>query len=433
MPAGLAGRRYLQRHIEPGLPQSPQPAAAWRHVLVLPAYREASTLLPRLQRLPAGSEQALVILVLNRPDWDPDLDANSDLREAVLALPAGSCDGVRGLNSQADLYLLDLDTLAGPLQAAQGVGLARKYGCDLAFKWMCEGAISGRWVCSTDADATLPPDYFHKLDSLSPHAAAATFPFWHAPGDDESCNLATALYELRLHHYVRGLEYAGSPYAYHTLGSCLAVSFEGYAQVRGFPKRSGAEDFYLLNKIAKTGPVTRLAGECIELASRHSQRVPFGTGPAVARISGAAMPQALALFYHPTCYAALRGVLAAAAQLAQQAQADLPTLLAAQGIEGPLQQACSNTLDAMGLAAALDHCRRQGKSPEQFLRQFNEWFDGFRSLRFIHCIRDAGWPNCSLAELHALRPGLWPPASGDTVAELRHSVRQRWGWTLRQE
>ena len=145
------------------------------------------------------------------------------------------------------------------------------------------------------------------------------------------------------------------------------------------------------------------------------------------------MPQALPLFYHPACYAALRGVLAAAAQLAQQARADLPDLLAAQGINGPLQQACSNTLDAMGLAAALDHCRRQGKSPEQFLRQFNQWFDGFRSLRFIHGIRDAGWPNCSLAELKALQPGLWPLASGHTVAELRQSVRQHWGWTLRQE
>ncbi len=124
--------------------------------------------------------------------------------------------------------------------------------------------------------------------------------------DDESCNLATALYELRLHHYVRGLEYAGSPYAFHTLGSCLAVSFEGYAQVRGFPKRSGGEDFHLLNKLAKTGPVIRLAGDCIELASRHSQRAPFGTGAAVARISNAGMPLTLPLFYHPACFAALR-------------------------------------------------------------------------------------------------------------------------------
>jgi hypothetical protein len=294
---------------------------------------------------------------------------------------------------------------------------------------MSEGAISGRWICSTDADATLPPGYFQQLENVPAGAAGATFPFWHAPGDDESCNLATALYELRLHHYVRGLEYAGSPYAFHTLGSCLAVSFEGYAQVRGFPQRSAGEDFYLLNKIAKTGPVIRLAGDCIELASRHSQRAPFGTGAAVAKIITAANPEALPLFYHPACFAALRAALAAAAQLARQTRADVPALLAAQEIDPLLQQACSNTLDAMGLAAALDHCRRQGRSPEQFLRQFNQWFDGLRSLRFIHGIRDGGWPNCSLAELDGLAPGLWPPGSASGIAGLRQGISQYWGWT----
>lgn len=429
MSAGLASQRYLQRHIEPGLPPSPRPLTPWRHVLVIPACRERADLLQRLLDLPMGAGAALVILVLNRPDSDADPEANGELRAAVLALPAGSCADVRELNARADLYLLDLDTMAGPLPATQGVGLARKYGCDLAFKWMSEGAISARWICSTDADATLPPGYFQQLENLPAGAAGATFPFWHAPGEDESCNLATALYELRLHHYVRGLEYAGSPYAFHTLGSCLAVSFEGYAQVRGFPKRAGGEDFHLLNKLAKTGTVIRLAGDCIELASRHSQRAPFGTGAAVARISNASVPLTLPLFYHPACFAALRAVLAAAAQLAQQARADWPALLAAQEIDPLLRQACCNTLDALGLAAALQHCRRQGKTPEQFLRQFHQWFDGLRSLRFIHGIRDAGWPNCSLAELDGLAPGLWPPGSASGVDELRHGISQHWGWT----
>ncbi len=177
MSSGRAAQRYLQRHIEPGLPPSPQPLTPWRHVLVIPACRERADLLQRLLDLPMGAGQALVILVLNRPDSDTDPEANSELRAAVLALPAGSCAGVRELNARADLYLLDLDTLAGPLPAAQGVGLARKYGCDLAFKWMSEGAVSGRWICSTDADATLPPGYFQQLEDLPAGAAVATFPF----------------------------------------------------------------------------------------------------------------------------------------------------------------------------------------------------------------------------------------------------------------
>jgi hypothetical protein len=82
----------------------------------------------------------------------------------------------------------------------------------------------------------------------------------------------------------------------------------------------------------------------------------------VARISNASVPLTLPLFYHPACFAALRAVLAAAAQLAQQARADWPALLAAQEIDPLLRQACCNTLDALGLATALEHCRRQGKT-----------------------------------------------------------------------
>jgi hypothetical protein len=428
--AGLARQRYLQRHTEPGSPPCPRPATAWNNVLVIPAYREAATLVTRLRELPAGTGRALVILVLNRPDTDPDHDANRELRSALSTLPAGCCAGVQQLNAHTDLYLHDLDILTGAIPAAQGVGLARKIGCDIAFKWMCEGAVSGRWICSTDADARLPPDYFQALEREPAEAVAATYPFWHSPGADDSCNLATALYELRLHHYVLGLEYAGSPYACHTLGSCLAVTFNGYASVRGFPKRAGGEDFYLLNKLAKTGPVARLAGECIELESRESRRVPFGTGPAVARISAAQNPQELPLFYHPACYEALRAVLAAAPQLEQ---GDLAALLAAAGIAPALRRACCTTMATLGLATALDHCHRQGKSPGQFLRQFHQWFDAFRTLKFMHGLRDAGWPACSLAGLQAVRPDLWPESNRTGVDGLRAAVRRHWGWTHMQE
>ena len=57
-----------------------------------------------------------------------------------------------------------------------------------------------------------------------------------------------------------------------------------YAAVRGFPKRSAAEDFYLLNKIRKVGLVHSLNAQPIQLTMRASKRVPFGTGPAVEKI-----------------------------------------------------------------------------------------------------------------------------------------------------
>ncbi len=200
------------------------------------------------------------------------------------------------------------------------------------------------------------------------------------------------------------------PYAYHTLGSCLAVRASAYAHVRGFPKRAGAEDFYLLNKLAKLGPIARLSGSSIELQSRRSSRVPFGTGPAVEPSSQAAQPRETALFYHPCCFDALRALLAGLPELAHAPEQDMAQLLVRQGLDESLAEQARLALAAQGLQSALAHCQRQSTSSDQFQRQFHQWFDAFRTLKFIHAIRDAGWPQQSLTQLDTLPPNLWPTA-----------------------
>ena len=63
-----------------------------------------------------------------------------------------------------------------------------------------------------------------------------------------------------------GLGFAGSPYAYHSVGSTLAVRAEAYAIVRGVPKRAAGEDFYLLDKLAKVTPIRVLTGEPVAIS-----------------------------------------------------------------------------------------------------------------------------------------------------------------------
>ncbi len=78
-----------------------------------------------------------------------------------------------------------------------------------------------------------------------------------------------------------------------------------YAGVRGYPKRSAGEDFYLLNKICKLAPIKRLLEPTLTIQARPSSRVPFGTGPALQRIvrSLAEDPSGNGyLSYHPTCF-----------------------------------------------------------------------------------------------------------------------------------
>ena len=427
----VAQQRYQQRHIEPGLPRLHCEQALWRHVLVIPAYRESPELLQQLTKLARQTNSFLSIVVLNRPDRDPDPDANQLLREAIEALPfvrrPNSAGALYSLSDHSSLLLYDSESIRGPLPSASGVGLARKIGCDIAWQWIRDGAISSDWIHSSDADASLPADYFERTARCEPAVVATTYPFLHVPGPDSQTNDATCLYELRLHHYVLGLEYAGSPYAHHSLGSCLAIRAGAYAKVRGFPRRAGGEDFYLLNKLAKLGPIGRLVGECIELQSRQSHRVPFGTGPAVARIAdGTASP---ALFYHPQCFAALRALLHSVPALYQSKELAMTERLRAEGLSDTLAAECNEVLEDLGWQQALAHCTRQGRDSAQFLRHFHQWFDAFRTLKFIHALRDRSLPQQTLAELDSLQPTLWPERGGEMA--LSEAIRNHWQWVRR--
>ena len=426
MKQSTASHSYCQRHIEQDLPAPPCNEERWQHVIVIPAYRESSSILNVLRGLSRDNIAFLAIIVLNRPDSDGNLAANKLLCDAALALPAADeGEGCYRLGGASTLLLHDSEALRGPLPADQGVGLARKIGCDIAWQWINRGCIDSHWIHCTDADAKLPRDYFQRIDCVDPGTAAATYPFIHTPGSHPACDRATALYELRLHHYVLGLEYSGSPYAFHSLGSSIAISADAYAKVRGFPRRAAGEDFYLLNKLAKVGAVERLRGDCIELESRESHRVPFGTGPAVARLSpDEASP---ALFYHPHSFAALRALLQIVERHTIDAGTDLQSRLGTQGLDSALASACEQVLTAMGWRSALAHCARQSAGESQFRRHFHQWFDAFRTLKFIHGLRERGLHQQHLAGLEKLQPTLWPaPAPGQALGE---AVRAHWGWT----
>ena len=141
-----------------------------------------------------------------------------------------------------------------------------------------------------------------------------------------------------------------------------------------------AEDFYLLNKIAKVGRVRSLPGTPLELSSRVSHRVPFGTGRRVQRfLDGEEHEYSL---YHPASYEIIRQWL----QVAEGAPGTGEQLLAtAERIEPQLQ----SFLVGQKLAPAWDRMCQQSPTPDALRAQFHEWFDGFRTLKCIHYLRDS--------------------------------------------
>jgi len=161
-----------------------------------------------------------------------------------------------------------------------------------------------------------------------------------------------------------------------------------YAKVRGVPKRTAAEDFYLLGKLAKTGAVVSLDGIPISVSGRVSRRVPFGTGPAVERI---ARKEQFTL-YHPGIFSHLGLWLGAMSDLTHLSppSAFSKRLIARCRKSGhdpaPLVELAAHP----PVEAALAGARRHAKSPHKFAQHVATWFDAFRTLKFVHALEARG-------------------------------------------
>jgi hypothetical protein len=203
------------------------------------------------------------------------------------------------------------------------------------------------------------------------------------------------------------MKFAGSPYAFQTIGSTMAVSSSHYAKVRGFPRREAGEDFYLLNKLAKVGTVVEMREgpdcEAIRIEARRSERVPFGTGAAVNTITGLADPVRDFRFYHPAVFELLQAWLTSWPAIWDSGSSDFTAIIQRQSprhrAQNDFRRALLAGLQKAGAGQALEHAFRQSSDVEQFTRQMHTWFDAFRTLKLIHFLRDHGFSSIAYDQL----------------------------------
>lgn len=167
-----------------------------------------------------------------------------------------------------------------------GVGLARKIGMDEAIRRFLHTSNEGI-IVSCDADCVVKSDFLFKVHDCfrKTDAEALTLNFCHQTGDIawlDSIHQLTADYELHLRYLRNGIAWAGHPYAYHTIGSSMAVKAGAYCSVNGMSVRKAGEDFYFLHKFMKRGTLRTCTDACVYITPRISQRVPFGTGHAIS-------------------------------------------------------------------------------------------------------------------------------------------------------
>ncbi|MEO0442887.1 MAG: hypothetical protein AAFZ92_03980 [Pseudomonadota bacterium] len=390
---------YLKRYAEPETAAISQALGTtlsgsrhYQHCVVIPAYNESADFFDHIHQSALGKQSLLVIVIVNQPVADHNSEFNKRLWHTLSqrghAAPIGEHHYLLSFDHKAvQLLVCDYFSENRRLGDKQGVGLARKLGCDIACGLRHQGLIKSPWLHTSDADTQLPDDYFSDLPDPG-HYSALTYPYRHI-GVNRTITEATLRYERALHYYVDGLKYAGSAYAFHTLGSCIAVNIDDYAKVRGFPKRAGGEDFYLLNKLAKLGKVAEANSEPLLIAARLSQRAPFGTGAAVNAILALDKGECYR-YYNPQVFVELARVLSQLDYL-YDFKEDWDTWF--KGLSQRLQAA----LLAINVQHLFMHLSSQVFDRAQFNKQIHHWFDAFKTLRFIHSL-EADLPRLPLEQ-----------------------------------
>jgi len=267
-----------------------------------------------------------------------------------------------------------------------GVGLARKIGMDLALIILDYNSPGKKILVCLDADCTVDKNYITEIvDNFnSRNLSAAVVNYSHHVDDRDGGLNAIICYEIFLRYYELGLKIAKSPFAFPTIGSTIACDYESYIKSEGMNKRKAAEDFYFLEKLAKNYTVEKIKTTTIYPSSRRSWRVPFGTGQRVNRFYAGVQDEYL--LYNPNSFFILRDWLSIFNNETQNSVYFL--LKAAKEIDECLFTFLITQRFETDWQSILDNSKTNGQIQRQKIR----WFDGFRTLKLIHYLRDSGYP-----------------------------------------
>lgn len=363
----------------------------YQQCLVIPAYSETTDFIQRLNDSPFWqNSDILVIIVVNQPLDTPVDPLNQQLADFFQRCLLLETTGNLRLYRVRGQTILVVDRFSTGLQipVRHGVGAARKIGFDLAVYLHATGQLQNPVIYSADADALLPDSYF-STPFYCPSAAVFDFKHIAAADTDAAVFHATGLYESAIKYFRQGLQWAGSPYAFTSMGSTIAVHARAYCHVHGFPRRSGGEDFYLLNKLAKIAPVQYVPQVCISIVARRSSRVPFGTGPAIQQILALDQPDTDYLYYHPDLFVLLKCWLDLIPELCRTVTHD--------ALKHALPATALEALQSLGLDNLIKHLATNTPHENQRLQSTHQWFDAFRTLKFIRYLQARNVPPVPLA------------------------------------
>ena len=247
--------------------------------LAIPVLNELESLPALIGDLKAQSYNDFeVLLCVNNPDeWWSDAERFKQCENNIRTIEY--LNSVNGL----DITVLDRASKGEGWKGKQkGVGYARKELFEAIDKTADESGI----VISLDADTRIGSEFVRSvMERFTTHKKALllTNPYFHKLTGNDGIDRAILRYELYMRYYLINLFRINSPYAFTALGSAISFRISGYRRISGITPKEAGEDFYFVNRMRKSGNIMTWNNETVYPSTRESDRVPFGTGPAVTK------------------------------------------------------------------------------------------------------------------------------------------------------
>jgi hypothetical protein len=378
-------------------------------VVVIPAFAEREmifcTLASLAQNRPSSLEYSLIMCVVNNKDNSPVsiIENNRQTMECLDALVKNK--SINNFKEDKELYPLlvnvrDAKMKLGYIDASSkgyeipsktgGVGMARKIGMDKAVLLLRNNSSPNDVILSLDADTLVTRNYLSTIrNHFKSGVKTAIVAYEHQMPEDLVGQAAIVCYEIFLRYWVLGLRYAKSPWAFHSIGSTIAVSLGAYLDVRGMNKREAGEDYYFLSKLAKIGKIDYIKETCVYPSARLSTRVPFGTGKRIQRFLAGQCKEEYCL-YDPRIFSILADWLQLMNNMLYGSEDEI--MMKAEQIHPGLK----SFLEDSKFPPVWSKVRRVAKDEKSLEGHFNNWFDSFRTLKLINYFTREVYPQINM-------------------------------------
>jgi hypothetical protein len=391
---------YLNKHLIKNYVIEWQRKTTINNVIVIPAIAEYDNIKVLLKSLsennPTFFPSSLILFVINNSSVSGDEIKENNLKSLNL-LRSIICVNNKDdfsreiINSGLQVGLVDASSEGKELNKKQaGVGLARKIGMDLSLTIFDYLAYTKMLIICLDADCTVSKTYLTNIinDFNKNERSVAVVNFEHPVDGTDDYNAAIICYEIFLRYYVTGIIFAGSDYAFHSIGSTMMCDHNAYMNIGGMNKRKAAEDFYFLEKLAKNYPINKIDSAIVYPSKRSSWRVPFGTGQRVTRFLSKTQDEYL--LFDPAVF----GILKEWLEIYNSDAILDPQEILNQAKE--IHTELYNFLLQNNYPKQWEKILSNSKSAIQLTHQRKIWFDGFKTLKLIHHLRDTAFPKINM-------------------------------------